>query len=238
MLARKHVVPEKLVTVDILQAAPRLLSTMPEEVSARALRRLDRLGINVILNRGVTEEDAHGVYLKDIQLNAKTIIWTAGVRPSSIYEKITGLSFDKGGRVLVDEYLKALNTKNVFTIGDSASTPASGTAQTATHDGKYISACLEKIIQGKIAPKYKTHSSAYVVPIGRRWAVFTFGKTVLSGEIFWWLRQIIDLRFLCTILPFPKALTAWHAGGILSETCPTCQKAIEDSTERTLSFKH
>src|SRR5690606_13085635 len=59
-LAKKHEVPQKLVTVSILQAAPRLLPMMPEAVSEKVMRRLNELGINIILGRPVVSEDKQG----------------------------------------------------------------------------------------------------------------------------------------------------------------------------------
>ncbi len=228
-LAAYHGVSQKLVTVDIIQAVDRLLPTMPPEVSARAARRLTDLGINVILNRPVTGEDLQGVYLKDIQFNAKTIIWTAGVRASHIYTKIAGLTLDKGGRILVDEHLRAKGVEGVFAIGDSASTPFSGTAQTAIYDGHYAAEVVAHTIAERPMPNYKPKMAAYVVPIGPNWAVFNYKKIVLSGRIFWWLRLLIDFRFFLSILPPIKAFTIWRAGGRLSETCPTCRTAEEES---------
>ncbi len=235
-LAEMHGVDKKYVTIDILQAAPRLLPTMPEEVSKRATKQLDKLGINILLNKAVTSEDSNGVYLKDIQFNAKTIIWTAGVRPSSIYQKIEGLTLDKSGHITVDEELRAVGFDNVFAVGDSAGTAHAGTAQTAIVDGGYVAHTIFHQIKNEIAPPYKTHTSAYVVPVGPGWAIFSYKDIVLSGKIFWWLRKIIDLRFFISILSVKKAILAWREGGVLSESCPTCHSAEEDSRLDILSF--
>jgi NADH dehydrogenase len=224
-LARIHQVPEGLVTVDILQAVPRLLPMMSEEVSRRALRQLDRLGVNVILNRPVTAEDPSGVQLAHIQLNAKTIIWTAGVRPNGLYAKLAGLSLDKGGRVLVDENLCALNTKNVYVIGDSASTPFAGTAQTAIHDGAYVARVIGALKKQKAVPAYKARKTPYVVPIGSAWGMFTYKNIVLSGRVFLWLRELIDLKFFLSILTVRNAFEVWRDGGSICESCPTCAAA-------------
>ncbi len=235
-LADIHNVPEKYVTVDIIQAAPRLLPTMPEEVSRRAMHRLNKLGINILLNKAVTGENDKGVVLKDIQFNSKTIIWTAGVRPSSVYQKIDGLTFDKGGHILVDEDLRAQGFDTVFAGGDSASTPHAGTAQTAIHDGGYIAHTIAHTLRNETVPPYKSRNSAYVVPVGPGWAIFTYNSIVLSGKVFWWLRKLIDLKFLLSILPVKKAFTAWREGGVLSESCPTCHSAEEESKLNPLSF--
>ncbi len=223
-LATYHGVAKKYVTVDILQATPRLLPTMNEEVSRRVTQKLNILGINIILGKPVTSEDASGVYLKDIKLNAKTIVWTAGVRASHAYGTIIGLSLDKGGRILVDEHLQAINTQNVFAIGDSASTPHAGTAQTANYDGAYVPHIIESIITHTTMMEYQPRETPYVVPLGKHWAVLTYKDIVLSGRIIRWLRELIDLRFFLSILPAQKAFTIWRNGGKICESCPDCEK--------------
>lgn len=226
-LAKKHEVPEGLVTVDIIQSAPRLLPVMTEKVSRLVTERLDELGINVILGKAVVSEDTGGVALKDIRFNARTIIWTAGVKPNSVYKSITGLSLDKNGRVLVDEDMRAQGIANVFAIGDGASTPFAGTAQTALYDGNYVSHVIQNEILGKKLPAYRPRKTPYVVPVGPGWAVFTYKNIAFAGRLFWWLREFIDLRFFFSILPLRKAFTVWREGGVLCESCPTCVSAQE-----------
>jgi NADH dehydrogenase FAD-containing subunit len=226
-LATHHNIPVHLVTATILQAVPRLLPTFPEEVSRRVTKKLDQLGINIILNRPVTSEDTTGVYLKDIKLNSKTIIWTAGVRASHIYGNITGLTLDKGGRITVDEHMRASNFDTVFAIGDSASTPHAGTAQTANYDGAYVPKIIKSLIENTGLLPYTPKITPYVIPLGKDWGIFSYKNIVLSGRIFYWLRELIDFKFFLSILPFWKAYEVWREGGSITESCPTCEKAQE-----------
>lgn len=225
-LAKHHNVPIHLVTATILQAVPRLLPTFPEEVSRRVTKQLDKLGINIILNRPVTSEDTSGVYLKDIKLNSKTIIWTAGVRASHIYGNITGLTLDKGGRIMVDEHMRASGQDCVFAIGDSASTPHAGTAQTANYDGAYVPKIIQEIIQNKNLTPYEPKVTPYVIPVGKDWGIFSYKNITLSGWLFKQLREIIDFKFFLSILPFWKAYDVWRTGGSIAESCPTCNDAL------------
>ncbi len=229
-LAKAHRISPNLITVDILQSAPRLLPTMPESVSHRVMHRLTDLGVNILLNHAVSSEDAKGVYLKDIELNAKTIVWTAGVRASHVYGTIAGLTLDKGGRILVDEDIRAKGTTDVFVVGDSAATPFAGTAQTAIYDGGYVARAIASLMQEKTISEYKARKTPYVVPIGPGWAVFTYKNITLSGWVFWWLREFIDLRFFLSILPLRKAFTVWREGGVLCESCPTCDEAQKSAS--------
>jgi NADH dehydrogenase len=226
-----HGIPVEYVTVDIIQAANRLLPTMSESVSTAAMHRLDKLGINIILGRAVTGEDANGVFLKDIKFNSKTIIWTAGVKPSHIYATIAGLAFDKGGHILVDEHMRVGGFEGVFALGDSASTKFAGTAQTAIYDGRYIAHVIGHEIHGQGMPEHTPRNTPYVVPIGENWAIFTYKNITLTGWPFWILRQFIDFKFFLSILPFKKAFTVWRQGGVLCESCPTCLEAEAANNE-------
>lgn len=221
-LADNHEVPQNLVTVNIIQGGERLLPRMPEKVSKKVLKRLSDLGINTVLGRHVQKRDNHGVDLSDIQFNAKTIIWTAGVKPNTLYKEIQGLELDKNGRVFVDDALRARGYSNVFIGGDGANTEFAGTAQTAIGDGHFIAQTISKHIQDKKLPKYRAKQTPYVVPAGPGWAVLTYKGFVISGRIIWWLRQLIDLHFFLTILPLKKALSIWKEGDVLCESCPTC----------------
>lgn len=221
-LAEIHHVPMKFITVDVLQAAPRLLPTFPEKVSTLAARQLDKLGVNLMLGSAVAKEDGVGVYMKDLSLHAKTIIWTAGVRAHSLYGKIGSLTIEKNGRVAVSETLEAVGTKHVFIIGDGANTPHAGTAQTAISDGHFAATMISAKIQQQTTPTYTAKQTPYVVPIGFDWAIFTYKNTVITGQIVFWLRELIDLRYFLSILPWWKALRAWSKGGIKPEICETC----------------
>lgn len=231
-LGKIHMVPQSLITVDILQSAPRLLPTFPQEASKRAAKRLDQIGINIILGRAVTAETERGVAMKDIRLNAKTIIWTAGVRASHVYANIQGLTLDKGGRIIVDEHMHPTGSDAVFVIGDSASTPHAGTAQTANYDGKYVPQAVIALLKNKPLPKYAPKITPYVVPIGEHWAIFAYKNIILSGFIYGLLRELIDFKFFLTILPFQKAFAVWRSGSQICESCPTCESAEIGATSK------
>jgi NADH dehydrogenase len=49
----------------------------------------------------------------------RTVVWTAGVRAHPSVERL-GLTLDGSGRVMVDEYLQALDHDRVWAIGDAA----------------------------------------------------------------------------------------------------------------------
>src|ERR1700733_804887 len=68
--------------VVLIEAGSRVLAGFPDELSAYAQRSLESLGVEVAFGQPVTECSADGVVYGDRKLEAKTIIWAAGVRAS------------------------------------------------------------------------------------------------------------------------------------------------------------
>lgn len=223
-LSRMHEIPSSLVTIDLVEGGPRLLPLLPEDVSLRIHERLHALGVNVFLNRAVVKEEVEKVYLKDMEMKSKTVIWTAGVKPHKLYQTIEGLAFDKKGAVLVDHFLQAQGFENVFILGDAAATPYSGMAQTAIGDGRFVADAIAASLQGKGRTLYNEKKPAYAVPVGPGWAAVLWGRWRFYGHTGWIIRRFVDFRFFLSILPFSKALVVFRSGKRLSETCPLCSK--------------
>ncbi len=223
-LAKKHQLNPSLITIDLIEAASRLLPTLPEEVSEKARKRLQSLAVNIFLNRRVTEGEVKKVYLKDMQMKTETVIWTAGVKPHHLYSKIQGLEQDKQERVIVDKLLQAKNFQNIFIIGDAAATPYAGLAQTAIYDGNFVAEVIRRKILGMSVEKcqYYPLKPSYAIPIGPGWAAVLSGNYRFFGRFGWWLRRLADLRFFLSILPFRKALLAFQSGKTLCEICSIC----------------
>ena len=130
-LAKNHRLDPSLIAINLIEAAPRILPLLPEDVSKRVEQRLRDLGVDIFLNKAVTKEDVEGIYLKDMEIKTKTVVWAAGLKPNYLYGETAGLEIDKKGRVLVNEYLQPKDYENVFVIGDAAATLYTGMAQTA-----------------------------------------------------------------------------------------------------------
>ena len=225
-LSRAHGVPESLVTLDLIEAAPRLLSLLPEDVSLRIKERLHALGVNVFLNRVVVKEEVEKVYLKDMEMRSKTLIWSAGVKPNKLFATIAGLTFDKKGAVVVDHFLQAQGFQDVFVLGDAAATPYTGMAQTALEDGRFAAKTIAATLTGKGKTLYVEKKPVYAVPVGPGWAAVLWGRWRFYGCVGWIIRRFLDFRFFLSILSFSKALLVFRSGKRLSETCPLCSKDL------------
>ena len=221
-LAENHKIDPSLVTIDLVERAPRLLPSMPKELSATVTLKLRSLGVNIFVNRAVVKEEVEAVHLKDMEMKTKTVIWTAGVKPHHLYSKNNGMPLDENGGGAVDDHLQIKGHPGVFVIGDAAATKYSGMAQTAIRDGGYVAEFIaSKILKKNIAP-YKPVKPLYAFPVGPGWAAILIRKIKIYGRLGWWMRRFVDLNFFSTILPFRKALLAFQNRKTLCESCMIC----------------
>src|SRR5690242_11060347 len=66
----------------LVEAGPRVLAGFPEKLSAFAVRSLERMGVEVLLDTPIEAIDERGVTAKGGRLEAANVIWCAGVEAS------------------------------------------------------------------------------------------------------------------------------------------------------------
>lgn len=224
-----HKIDKSKIEIVLIEGSDRVLSVLSPKVSDLAIKKLKELNVKVLLGEKVKQVEKEKVLLGDSEIDSKTIVWASGIRPKEFYSTIPNTEKDPKGRVVVDEQLSIKEHENIFVVGDGANTKYSGMAQTAIVDGAFSAEVIASKIQGKTLPKYTPKKVGYSVPVGPRWAIFTYGDISFSGLSAWILRKIIDIRYMTSILPFWKGLIAVKEGARLCESCPTCTKCIKDN---------
>src|SRR5690606_16804793 len=123
---KKHVLPHDYPDLDIrrmnvhlIQGADRLLPTMSENASEKALKYLEQLGVQVWFDMLVKDYDGKIITTDKRPFEATTLIWAAGVK-GALIPGIEGDNLIKGGRYLVNEFNQLKGFKNIFAIGDVA----------------------------------------------------------------------------------------------------------------------
>jgi NADH dehydrogenase len=131
----------------LVEAGPRLLSPFDPSLSEAARRSLEQLGVEVRLGAGVTECDYRGVSLGTERIEARTIVWAAGVKASPAAEWLD-VPCDRAGRVIVNADLSVPGHPDIFVIGDAAHALGKdgdllpGVAPVAKQQGQYIAKLL------------------------------------------------------------------------------------------------
>jgi NADH dehydrogenase len=185
----------------LLEAGPRVLPALPQDLADYAAQALTRMGVDVRTSTRVTHCDARGVDLERGRVDAGTIIWAAGVVASPAARWL-GAEHDRAGRVLVGSDLSVPGRPEVFVIGDAAAVfddggrPIPGVAPAAKQMGQYVGKRLAERAAEKAMPPFRYRHPGDLATIGRRAAVVNLGRVHLKGFIGWLFWSVAHVYFL------------------------------------------
>ena len=188
--------------VVLVEAGPRILPAFSDDLSAYALRELDKLGVEVRTGTPVTDCTDFGVMIGDEFLPSRTLVWAAGVQASPAAGWL-GIESDRAGRALVGRDLTAPGHPEIFVIGDTASvkqedgSPVPGIAPAAKQQGAFVARVIRARLEGRPVPAaFRYRHQGSLATIGRRAAIIDFGRLRLKGALAWWIWGIAHIYFL------------------------------------------
>jgi NADH dehydrogenase len=197
----RRIDPERA-RVILIEAGPRILATFAEELSDKAARYLESLGVNVWTNTLVTQVNADGVVLGDESVQAATVVWAAGVAPSELNATL-GVELDRQGRIVVGKDCTVPGHPEVFVVGDQAhfeeeaGKPAlPGLAPVAMQQGRHAAACILQDLKGKPRPTFKYLDKGQMATIGRRRAIAQFRGLEFAGFFAWLAWLLVHIFYL------------------------------------------
>lgn len=177
----------------LVEGLDRVLPPYPPDLSERARLQLERLGVTVWLGRRVTGIDAAGVQLGGDRLEAKTVVWCAGVAASPLGATL-GVPLERGGRVVVAPDLSVPGHPEIQVVGDLAllpehEPPVPGVAPAAKQMGRHAARNLVAAISGRPTQPFRYRDYGQLATIGRSKAVAMFGRVHIWGWLAWvtWL---------------------------------------------------
>jgi NADH dehydrogenase len=185
----------------LLEAGPRVLPTLPQDLSDYASRTLERMGVEVRTGTRVTGCDTRGVTLEQGRIDAGTVIWAAGVIASPAAQWLNA-EHDRAGRVMVGPDLSVPKLPDVFVIGDTAAfrddkgEPLPGMAPPAKQMGRYVGKLIAARLKGQSLPPFRYHHPGDLAAIGRRSAVVKLGRIHLKGFVAWLFWALVHIYFL------------------------------------------
>lgn len=195
-----------------IEAAPTVLPGFDPDLIDYAMKVLTEKGVIFRINTPIHECSPEGVVLATGEkILSSTVVWTGGVRGSSILEKS---GFDGvRGRVKVDDYLRSPGHPNVFVIGDSSvlfdpqtGRPYPPTAQIAIQQGIHCAANMESLLEGGELQAFHPELKGTVASLGKGEAIGVVGQRKLFGSSASKLKKLIDNRYLYTLGGFKLLL--------------------------------
>ena len=195
--------------VVLVEGSDRVLPPYTPDLSEKARRQLERLGVTVWLGRKVTAVDAQGVTMGGERLEAKTVIWAAGVTSSPLGRTL-GVPVDRAGRVAVAPDLSVPGHPEIFVVGDLAAMEGvPGIAPAAKQMGRHAALNIGRSIEGKPRLPFRYRDYGQLATIGRNAAVAMLGKLRLSGYPAWLLWLLAHIYFLINFRNRMVVMTEW-----------------------------
>lgn len=183
--------------VILIEGAPRVLGSFPDDLSHRAKEQLERLGAEVMVDTRVTNITAFGVHYEHVEKQAdgttrstpgfiptRTVVWAAGVAGSPLgraLAKSTGCELDRAGRVVVQGDLTLPGYPNIYVVGDLAlaksyldpdnPTIVPGVSPGAKQMGRKAAINIMRRMKGEEAQTFRYFDYGSMATIGKRAAV-------------------------------------------------------------------
>ncbi|MCB1213524.1 MAG: NAD(P)/FAD-dependent oxidoreductase [Chlamydiia bacterium] len=201
--------------VYLIEGAPRLLSAYPEDLSERARKDLEELGVVVITGAHVTNITEDGVYIGERFIPTSTVTWAAG---NSARTKMLDASIprDRAGRIYVESDLSLKDYPNVFVIGDAACAidpatqkPLPGIAPVALQQGRFLAKVIAKNLPREERPEFHYHDKGYMATIGKARAVAVMGRWKFTGFLAWLAWCLIHVLYLINFRNKLAVMSEW-----------------------------
>ncbi len=182
------------VTLNLIEAAPRILPALPERIANEAMRILQGLDVNIRTNARVSAVKADGVQLDSGEfISAELVVWAAGIRSFVCLQNMDNLAINNINQLLVKPTLQTTIDDNVFAFGDCAAAPWLGKeegtlipprAQAAHQQAQHLAKQLRHHIEGRSLQDFHYQDFGSLISLGENWAAGGLMGSIASGTLF------------------------------------------------------
>jgi NADH:ubiquinone reductase (H+-translocating) len=202
----------------LVEAQGRIMQEVPPSLSEFAERELRAHGVEVRTGTSLSEVGEASATLSDGErIKTRTVVWTAGVKPSPVVGRL-GLALDGEGRIVTDRTLAVSGQHGVWAVGDCAAVPDPGrpgescppTAQHAIRQGRLVARNLAGALAGRRPEPFRYRTRGVVAELGHNNAVaITFGVR-WHGLPAWFIARTYHLMLMPGIGRRLRLLADWN----------------------------
>ncbi|MGH3937194.1 MAG: NAD(P)/FAD-dependent oxidoreductase [Pseudonocardiaceae bacterium] len=205
----------------LVEATGRIMPEVSPAMGAYTARRLMERGIELFLETKVTSMvGGHIVLDNGTEVEADTIVWTAGVKANPLLQR-TDLPLDEKKRARATATLQVVDCPDAFTAGDCAAVPdlasadpnatCSPSAQHAVRQAKLLAANLIAHLRGEPLRMYRHRYAGSVASLGLyRGAAEIYGIR-LKGIVAWFMHRTYHLSRMPTFNRKVRIVADWTA---------------------------
>jgi NADH:ubiquinone reductase (H+-translocating) len=191
-----EVFDESRLKVTLIEAGPRILPALPEDLAQAAHQELEALGVRVLTGEQVVEATADGMITKSGEfIRADLRVWAAGVKGPDVLGTL-GLETARGNQLVVKPTLQTTRDERIFAIGDCAwfvpageTRPVPPRAQAAHQMAAIVFRNISAMISGKTLKPfvYKDHGSmvslSHFSTVGSLMGNLIGGRMAIEGRL-------------------------------------------------------
>jgi NADH dehydrogenase len=183
--------PDKDIKVTILEAADRVLPSLPPRLSAATEDLLNSLGVEALTGAKVARVLRDHVELADGRvIPAELVVWAAGVKAPDFLKNIAGLETNRINQLVVRPTLQTTRDDRIFAIGDCAACPWIGhdalvppRAQAAHQQASHLYAQFRRQMAGKPLQDYQYRDFGSLVSLGEYSTVGNMMGGLIGGSL-------------------------------------------------------
>jgi len=184
--------PERDMQLTLIEAAPRILTAVPERLSKAATDLLRGLNVRVLTGERVTEVEKDGVMTASgRKIPAELTVWAAGIQAPEFLKDLDGLESNRLNQLVVKQTLDTTRDPDIFAMGDCASCPWPGhdrnvppTAQAAHQQASHIARMLPRRLAGKPLRPWGYRDFGSLLSFGEYSTIGSLMGALLGGTLF------------------------------------------------------
>lgn len=208
----------------LVEATGRILPEVGEAMGRYAVRELRGRNIDVRLDTRLEScEDRIAVLSDGSRFPARTLVWTAGVKPAPLLAA-TDLPLNARGRLVCTARLTVDGTEHAWAAGDAAAVPdltaaepgkeTAPNAQHAVRQAKVLADNLVATIDGRPLREYRHSYAGSVASLGlHKGVAHVYGRR-LKGYPAWLMHRTYHLSRVPTFNRKAKVLAEWILSGL------------------------
>jgi NADH:ubiquinone reductase (H+-translocating) len=189
-------VPAQRLKFTLLEAMPKILPELEEDLAAYASQVLTRRGVDVRVNTKVARIEEGRLFLPggagEEEIRSRTIVVATGVIANPLLAKFD-IRKDQRGRLDVDNTMRSKHRAEVWGIGDCASIPGPDgrpyppLAQHALREAKMLAKNIAAVIHGGQPKPFVYSSLGTLAALGHYNGVGKVFKFKVKGILAWWV---------------------------------------------------
>ncbi len=193
------------VRVILIDGGKEPLANFGDQLSGRARKELEKMGVDLQMGLRVVGVDPFGVDTETAEgekgrFECGTTVWAAGVQASplaGLLAEATGAKTDRAGRIEVLPDLSLPGHPEVFAVGDMAAlNDLPGVCEVAMQGSLHAASTIKRRRAGKESAPFKYRDLGSAAAIGRFKSIVSFKGVRLSGFPGWVVWFFVHIGFL------------------------------------------